>query len=197
MRREKTAFEQYVKTLTSQPPLALDEEMTIYYNLFIPGNNNIKLVNRLIESHMPLAVKIARQYTGRGMKFEDLLDITVSETVRLAHIYNPGVTHKHRFGTILPSRLKKALRLAFIETKKFQSQGLFDQVTYSPDMELCYTVKKILMGCFTEDERAAILYRWEGNCTLSDTLRLVGKSQSWILKRENDARKLIKEALDD
>ena len=106
--KEKTVSKHHIQILLNQPPLTLEEEMAIYYNLFSAKDKNPVLINRLIEAHMPLAVKTARYYAGRGIDFEDLLDITISETVRLAHEYNPGVTHKHRFGTMLPSRLKKS-----------------------------------------------------------------------------------------
>ena len=198
--REKTAVEQYVKTLLSYPPLTLDEELTIYYNLFapvkVPGSAKLLLVNRLIESHMPLAVKIARQYINRGIEFEDLLDITVTETIRLAHLYNPGVTHKYRFGTILPSRLKKAIRHAFKATKDFRSQRLYESIVFAPNVELNYTIKKILRDCFTEEECKAIAYRWEGKCTLKDTSQLIGKSPSWVSSKERKAKELVKEVLE-
>lgn len=195
MKREKTIFRSYVKQLSSYKHLDLDEEMRIYYNIFI-GVKDQLLINRLIESHIPLAVKIARRYTGKGIEFEELLSIVVHETTQLAHKYNPGTTHRHRFGTILPSRLQKAIRLAFIEAKKFKGdEGVFDSTKYVPDMELRCTVDKVLKDNFSEVEIEALKYRWEGGCTLTDTMRLVGKSQSSILKMERRAKKLLKEVL--
>ena len=194
--KRKTALDYYIHTLLSQSPLTLDEELSIYYNIFI-NNKTPQIMNRLIESHMPIAVQTARRYNNRGIDFEDLLDLAISETVRAAYEYNPGVVHKQRFNLVLINRLKVSMRAVFRETKKLQSYEADEQIVCGSDSDVDFPleIKKTLKGKLTDIEEEVITYRWFNSYTQDDTARLMGRSSTWIREIEVKARNLIKGAI--
>lgn len=146
---------------------------------------------------MPMAVKIAGKYSNRGINFEDLLDITISETVRAAHEYDPGGKHKQRFTVVVSNRLKEAIRVAFREVRKHQdliNQGMcvFPAL---PQIDLSIEIQKIITNKLTKTEQEAVMLRWYYSHTQIETSRLLGKSPSWIRNTERKARTIIRNAL--
>lgn len=106
-------LEMYLYAIDGSPLLSAQEEKDLAYRI---AEGDMEARNKMVRANLRLVVNIARDYTGRGLSLQDLIEEGNLGLIRATHGFDP--TMNTRFSTYATYWVKQSIKRALVNTTK-------------------------------------------------------------------------------
>ena len=109
----QSPLETYLREINETPLLTADQEKELAYRIE-KGDNEAR--DQMIRANLRLVVNIAREYTGKGLPLQDLIEEGNLGLLRAVEGFDP--TMNTRFSTYASYWIKQSIKRALVNTAK-------------------------------------------------------------------------------
>jgi RNA polymerase primary sigma factor len=109
----QSPLETYLREINETPLLTADQEKELAYRIE-KGDNEAR--DQMIRANLRLVVNIAREYTGKGLPLQDLIEEGNLGLLRAVEGFDPGMNT--RFSTYASYWIKQSIKRALVNTAK-------------------------------------------------------------------------------
>jgi RNA polymerase primary sigma factor len=109
----QSPLETYLREINETPLLTADQEKQLAYRI---RNGNHDARNQMVRANLRLVVNIAREYTGKGLALQDLIEEGNLGLLRAVEGFDP--TMNTRFSTYASYWIKQSIKRALVNTAK-------------------------------------------------------------------------------
>src|SRR4051812_42889676 len=110
----QSPLETYLREINETPLLNREEERTLAYRIKDEGDSEAR--DQMVRANLRLVVNIARNYTGKGLALQDLIEEGNLGLLRAVEGFDPGMNT--RFSTYASYWIKQSIKRALINTGK-------------------------------------------------------------------------------
>lgn len=109
----QSPLETYLREINETPLLTADEEKALAFRI---RKGEAEARDRMVRSNLRLVVNIARNYTGKGLALQDLIEEGNLGVLRAVEGFDP--TMNTRFSTYASYWIKQSIKRALVNTAK-------------------------------------------------------------------------------
>lgn len=109
----QSPLETYLREINETPLLTADEEKALAFRI---RKGDAEARDRMVRSNLRLVVNIARNYTGKGLALQDLIEEGNLGVLRAVEGFDP--TMNTRFSTYASYWIKQSIKRALVNTAK-------------------------------------------------------------------------------
>src|SRR5213082_3932784 len=109
----QSPLETYLREINETPLLTAQEEKQLAYRI---GSGDGEARDRMVRANLRLVVNIARNYTGKGLALQDLIEEGNLGLLRAVEGFDP--TMNTRFSTYASYWIKQSIKRALVNTAK-------------------------------------------------------------------------------
>ena len=109
----QSPLETYLREINETPLLTADEEKALAFRI---RKGDAEARDRMVRSNLRLVVNIARNYTGKGLALQDLIEEGNLGVLRAVEGFDP--TMNTRFSTYANYWIKQSIKRALVNTAK-------------------------------------------------------------------------------
>src|SRR5213596_2797238 len=109
----QSPLETYLREINETPLLSADQEKQLAYRIEV-GDSEAR--DQMVRANLRLVVNIARNYTGKGLQLQDLIEEGNLGLLRAVEGFDP--TMETRFSTYASYWIKQSIKRALVNTGK-------------------------------------------------------------------------------
>ena len=109
----QSPLETYLREINETPLLTADQEKQLAYRIE-DGDNEAR--DQMVRANLRLVVNIAREYTGKGLALQDLIEEGNLGLLRAVEGFDPSMNT--RFSTYASYWIKQSIKRALVNTAK-------------------------------------------------------------------------------